>query len=213
MNMSRAQNKQETELINFEVSNTVSKKTMPVGAIRRITAAVLVDGKQDMPLDGTKPVFEPRSAEEIKQIEELVKKSMGFQEGRDEVQVTNMMFQMDPLQAQSINDHKKETRTYISTLAVSGAVALGLMLFFVFIVRPYFRWLSYDPERKAEETLSEEFKPELESGANQNIQVKEDVPFEKMSPKEQILYLAKNEPKRTTEAIRMLLNPHQASGH
>ena len=44
-----------------------------------------------------------------------------------------------------------------------------------------------------------------------NVQVKEDVPFEKLSPQEQILFLAKNEPARTTEAIRILLNPHQAS--
>ena len=40
-NSSRAQNKQESELINYDVSKTVAKKTMPVGAIKRISAAVL----------------------------------------------------------------------------------------------------------------------------------------------------------------------------
>jgi flagellar M-ring protein FliF len=208
---SKAQNKQESELINYDVSKTVAKKTMPVGTVKRISAAVLIDGKQEFPVDGSKPTFEPRSAEEMKQIEEIVRKAIGFQQGRDDVTVTNMMFQMDPTQAQAINEVKKENREYISTLALSGAVAFALVLFFMFVVRPYFRWLSYDPERRAEQTLAEEYRPELDMGSGNSIQVKEDVPFEKLSPREQIMYLAKNEPKRTTEALRMLLNPHQSA--
>ena len=209
MSTSKAQNKQESELVNYEVSKTVAKKTMPVGNLKRISAAVLVDGRQEFPLDGSKPVFDPRTAEEMKQIEEVVKKAIGFQTSRDEVTVTNMMFQMDPTQMQAINEVKKENREYISTLALSGAVAFAMVLFFIFVVRPYFRWLSYDPERKAEQTLAEEYKLDLDIGSSNNIQVKEDIPFEKLSPKEQIMYLAKNEPKRTTEALRMMLSPNQ----
>jgi flagellar M-ring protein FliF len=206
---SRSQNKQDSELINYDVSKTVAKKTLPVGNIKRISAAVLIDGKQEFPLDGTKPVFDPRTADEMKQIEDIVRKAIGFQQGRDEVTVTNMMFQMDHVQAQNISEVRKENREYVSTLALSGAAALALVMFFLFIVRPYFRWLSYDPERRIEQTLAEEYRPELNVGAGTSIQVKEDVPFEKLTPKEQIMYLAKNEPKRTTEAIRMLLNPNQ----
>jgi flagellar M-ring protein FliF len=206
---SKSQNKQDSELINYDVSKTIAKKTLPVGNIKRISAAVLVDGRQEFPLDGAKPVFEPRTADEMKQIEDIVRKAIGYQQGRDEVTVTNMMFQMDPVQAQAINEVKKENRDYISTLALSSAAAFGLVMFFLFIVRPYFRWLSYDPERRSEQTLAEEYRPELDVGTGGSIQVKEDVPFEKLTPKEQIMYLAKNEPKRTTEAIRMLLNPHQ----
>ncbi|MCX6117162.1 MAG: flagellar basal-body MS-ring/collar protein FliF, partial [Proteobacteria bacterium] len=136
---SRAKNSQESENINFEVSKTIAKKTMPVGTIKKISAAVLVDGKQDFPLDGSKPIFDPRSAEEMKQIEEAVKKAIGFQQNRDDVSVTNMMFQMDPSQMQAINEVKKENREYISTLALSGAIAFALVLFFIFVVRPYFR--------------------------------------------------------------------------
>lgn len=208
---SRAQNKQESELINYDVSKTVAKKTMPVGTIKRISAAVLVDGKQDFPVDGTKPVFEARSPEEMKQIEDIVRKAIGFQQGRDEVNVTNMMFQIDPVQAMAISDTKKENREYISTVATSAAAGLGIIMFFMFVVRPYFRWLSYDPERRASESLAEEYKTDLDSSASNNIQVKEDVPFEKLTPREQIMYLAKHEPKRTTEAIRMMLNPHQSA--
>ncbi len=210
-NSSRAQNKQESELINYDVSKTVAKKTMPVGNIKRISAAVLVDGKQDVPMDGAKPVFEARSPEEMKQIEEIVRKAIGFQQGRDEVTVTNMMFQMDPVQAMAMNDTKKENQAYLTTIAGSAAAGLAIVMFFMFIVRPYFRWLSYDPERRADETLAEEYRTDLDATASNNIQVKEDVPFEKLTPREQIMYLAKHEPKRTTEAIRMMLNPHQSA--
>jgi flagellar M-ring protein FliF len=122
-----------------------------------------------------------------------------------------MMFQMDPVQAMAINDTKKENQAYLTTIAGSAAAGLAIVMFFMFIVRPYFRWLSYDPERRADETLAEEYRTDLDATASNNIQVKEDVPFEKLTPREQIMYLAKHEPKRTTEAIRMMLNPHQSA--
>ena len=208
-----AKSKKDSETVNFEISKKVSQRTMPVGKIVRISAAVLVDGKQDYPLDGTRPVFEPRTQEEVKQIEDLVRSAVGSEDKRgDAVTVRNIMFQPDAIQMESIKEEKKETREYITTMAVSGAIALGLALFFAFIVRPYFRWLAYDPVRKQEQQMVEEFKPDLELGTLQNVQVKEDVPFEKLTPTEQVLYLAKNEPKRTTEALRLLLNPHHTAG-
>ena len=203
-------NKRDSELVNFEVSKTVSKKLMPVGTLRRLTAAVLVDGKQEGLGDGAKVAFEPRSDEEMKKIEELVKRAMGFKDGRDEVQVSNMMFQLDNTQRQVISMETQERREYFSTVAVSLAVALSLVLFFAFIVRPYFRWLTYDNERKHQAAVIEEYRPDLEQNMVQSLQVKEEIPFEKMSPQEQIMYIAKNDPKRTVEAIRMILSPNQA---
>lgn len=212
VNQSSTSNKKDSETVNFEISKKVSQKTLPVGRIIRLSAAVLVDGKQEYPLDGTRPAFEPRTEEELKQIDDLARTAIGFDNKRaDVVTVRNMMFQLDQIQMESLKEEKKETREYVTSLAVSAAVALALVLFFAFIVRPYFRWLAYDPSRKHDQQLVEEFKPDLDIGAVQNVQVKEDVPFEKLSPQEQVLYLAKNEPKRTTEAIRLLLNPHHTA--
>lgn len=211
VNQSNTQNKKDSERINFEVSKKVSQKTLPVGKLTKISAAVIVDGKQEYAVDGSRPVFDPRTELELKSIEDLVKSTLGFDEKRgDVVTVRNMMFQLDPVQMDAIKEEKKETREYISTLAVSAAAATALTLFFAFVVRPYFRWLSYDPNRKYEQQMVEDYKPDLEIGALQNVQIKEDVPFEKLTPQEQVMYLAKNEPKRTTEAIRLLLNPHHA---
>jgi flagellar M-ring protein FliF len=213
VSQSNTSNKKDSEVVNFEISKKVSQKTLPVGKIVKLSAAVIVDGKQISPADGSSPNFEPRTEEEIKQIEDLVKSSVGYDDKRgDIVTVRNMLFQLDPIKLETIKEEKKEAREYISTLTISGAIALGLILFFGLIVRPYFRWLSYDPRRKLEKEMVEDFKPDLELGALQNVQIKEDVPFDKLSPQEQVVYLAKNEPKRTTEAIRLLLNPHQPIG-
>lgn len=206
---SKADNKREQEQINYEIGKKVSEKTLPVGNIKRLSVAVIVDGKQTYPADGSRPDFEPRTEEEMNKIAQLVKSAVGFKEGRDEVTVHNLMFQLDPNQMQVITEKKKEDKEYISTLVVSATVALALVLFFSLVVRPYFRWLSYDPNRKKAEALVEEFKPDLDLGAIQDVQVQEEVPFEKLSPKEQVMYLAKYEPKRTTEALRIMLSPHQ----
>lgn len=206
---SSTKSKRASERVNYEVAKTAKHRILPVGTIRRISAAVIVDGSQVYPLDGSVPEFISRTPEEMKKIEDLVRSAIGFKDGRDDVKVHNMMFELAPMQAQAIKENKDESRKYVSTLVVSSVVALALVFFFAFIVRPYFRWLSYDPERKKKEEIIEDFKPELETGSIQNVQVKEDVPFEKLSPQEQILYLAKHEPGRTTEALRMLLNPHQ----
>ena len=155
------------------------------------------------------PKFEARTPDEMTQITSLIKNAVGFKQNRDSLTVENMMFQIDPLALMEIKEQKKEDRQYMTTLTIAGATAFGLGLFFMFIVRPYLRWLTYDPEKKGKEKIIEEFKTDLELGQAQNIQVQEDVPFDKLSPSEQVHFLAKHEPKRTTEAIRILLNPHQ----
>lgn len=209
---SKTGSKRDTELVNFELSKTVSEKTLPVGNLKRLTVSVLVDGKQIYPTDGSIPKFQARTEEEMKQIDSLIRNAVGFKEGRDSITVQNMLFQIDHEQLEEIKVIKKEEREYTTTIAMAFAIALSTALFFMFIVRPYIRWLSYDPQKKHDEKFIEEFNADLEVGQHQNIQIQEDVPFEKLSPTEQVHYLAKHEPKRTTEAIRMMMNPHHPNG-
>ena len=98
-------------------------------------------------------------------------------------------------------------RTDFYGIGNSKVLSASFYLFFAFIVRPYIRWLAYDPEKKEQKSIVEEYKPDVEMTRRQSLQVQEEVPFEKMSPKDQVIYLARNEPKRTTEAIRILMAP------
>lgn len=206
------QNERESETINYELSKVVSEKTLPVGNIKRLTVSVLVDGKQAYLSPRDVPEFIPRTEEEMKQITQLIKNAVGFKDGRDSITVQNMMFQLDPLQKMEFEVTQQQNTEDWKNILWAISAALGVALFFFGLVRPYLRWLTYDPEKKQGQKLVEEFNADLELGQTQNIQVQEDVPFEKLSPEEQVFFLAKNEPKRTTEAIRIMLNPHQNQG-
>ena len=71
----------------------------------------------------------------MNKITELVKSAVGYKDGRDEIKVHNMQFQLSQFQVEAITEKKEESRNYIMTIAVSGAVAVALVLFFAFVVR------------------------------------------------------------------------------
>lgn len=76
----------------FAVSKTTQKILEPVGTIKSISIAVLVDGIYTANEDGTQK-YEPRSAEDLKKFEGLVKQAVGFDESRgDKVKVENLQF-------------------------------------------------------------------------------------------------------------------------
>ncbi len=79
------------ETTNYEISKTVRTKSNDGGAVKRISVAVVVDGST---ADGAgKDSYKPRTPQELKQIESLVKSAIGFDASRgDQVQVVNMPF-------------------------------------------------------------------------------------------------------------------------
>jgi flagellar M-ring protein FliF len=80
-----------TQTRNWEVDRVTEKTSIPAGGIQRLSVAVLVDGAY-VTADG-KPVFAPRSAEQLAQIEGIVKNAVGFDEKRgDSVRVEGTRF-------------------------------------------------------------------------------------------------------------------------
>jgi len=79
----------------YAVSKTIQRILEPVGNVQRLSVAVLVDGRYESveSEEGVVSNYEPRSAEEISRIEELVRRAMGFNAVRgDEVKVENLQF-------------------------------------------------------------------------------------------------------------------------
>ena len=73
---------------NFELSKTVEHFVSNSGNIKRLTVAVLVNGKyvpQKGPDGKVKMVYQPRSEEELSQIASLVKSAVGYNEDRGDV--------------------------------------------------------------------------------------------------------------------------------
>ncbi|GAA0549440.1 flagellar M-ring protein FliF [Rhizomicrobium palustre] len=75
------------EITNYEISKTVKTSVVDQGVVKKLSVAVVVDGEDKA------GKYTPRTAEEMKQIEALVKSAIGFDQARgDAVQVVNMPF-------------------------------------------------------------------------------------------------------------------------
>lgn len=80
------------ETVNYEISKKVINHVRESGVLKRLSVAVLVDGKRGTDKDGT-PVYEPRTPEELEQLATLVRSAVGFNSERgDKVEVVNMRF-------------------------------------------------------------------------------------------------------------------------
>jgi len=84
------------EIRNYEISRINKRIKNPVGNIKKISSAVIVDGgyKEVTDEKGKKGrQYIPRSQEEMKSLENMVKKAIGYDEQRgDQVEVINMPF-------------------------------------------------------------------------------------------------------------------------
>jgi flagellar M-ring protein FliF len=79
------------ETTNYEISKTTKTSTVNGGDVKKISVAVAVDGTAGEA--GGKQGYKPRSAQELKQIDALVKSAIGFNKARgDQVEIVNMPF-------------------------------------------------------------------------------------------------------------------------
>ncbi len=197
--------KSNTENLNYEVKKVVSKIIEPVGSTIKLNASVLVDGKS---IEGK---YIPRSKEEMEMITKLVKNAIGFQDGRDSLTVENAQFEPDEIALSEKAAMTTRRNSLIHSVLLAVTAVVGMTFVYFGLLRPYFRWLTFTPQKQnhqdsaASSMVQYEF--EKPSAVPKRMQVNEDVPFEMLSHREQILFLAKNDPKKTTEALRQLLTP------
>jgi flagellar M-ring protein FliF len=81
------------ETTNYEISKTVKTSTLDGGDVKKLSVAVAVDNNDITDVNGKVTTTKPRTAQEMMQIQALVKSAMGYDKTRgDEVQVVNMGF-------------------------------------------------------------------------------------------------------------------------
>ncbi len=140
---------------NFEVSRTKSHTVIPMGGLQSLSVAVLVDGnyttpdpapgaEADAPL---KPVYEPRSAEEIGQITQIVQRAVGFNEERgDQIAVQNLQFRspLDDVGAAASLPFWRSPELFVLLPSVARTLALlgGIVMLIFFVLRPALKQLS-----------------------------------------------------------------------
>jgi flagellar M-ring protein FliF len=124
--------------INYEVDKTIKHTRQSVGAIKRLSVAVVVNHHKLVDADG-KVTSKPLSADEMTQINDLVKEVMGYSKDRgDSLNVTNSAFSVAEAEPVTEAPLWKQPET-IATAKDVGRYALiaGLVLFLVLgVLRP-----------------------------------------------------------------------------
>ena len=150
--------RKENTTINYEINKVNRQIIGSVGDIKRLSAAVIIDGPyvSEKDSDGN-PVakFTPRSRKEMKNFEDIVKKAIGFTVARgDQVRVTNTPF---TIQMAEIPPAGPEIDTNWVDYAKKGYKPLFnvllIGLFFLFAVRPLRKWLSQAGEYSGQREL------------------------------------------------------------
>ncbi|MEN8212371.1 MAG: flagellar M-ring protein FliF C-terminal domain-containing protein, partial [Thermodesulfobacteriota bacterium] len=123
---------------NYEISKRIRETKKSMAVLTRLSVAAIVDGKYENRTDESgnqKKVYIPRSAEEIKQFENLVIKAMGYNEDRND-QLTMECFpfasiaQIEPQPA--VTGLKMVQKEYGRTIAN----LLLVILLFLLVIRP-----------------------------------------------------------------------------
>ena len=144
--------RKQDQTTNYEIGKIVSRKVMPSGTLRRVSAAVLVDGNYEHVPQRRGPgewEYTPRTAEEMAQFEKIVKSAISFDAGRgDTVEIENIPFETAKLQT---TDNAEAEGGWADTLRKFTFVfeylllAFFVLLGFLFLVRPIVRWLTAEP--------------------------------------------------------------------
>ncbi|MBI5815796.1 MAG: flagellar M-ring protein FliF [Nitrospinae bacterium] len=141
-----AQNSQSQETVNYEINEVVSHIQEQVGGVKKLSIAVIVDGKyaaKEGAPAGAEKEFQPRTAEELNQLSELIKTAAGVNVGRgDQVTVQSAPFDTSKFDT-DITDAKAETdrQFYMEVVKYVGIGALVLALF-ILILRPALGWIT-----------------------------------------------------------------------
>lgn len=129
-------NETVNEVTNYEISKTTQKQVKEVGNIKKLSIAVLVDGKYEYDQGTETYNYAPRADDELKKIEALVKSAVGYDEKRgDTVQVVNMQFSNEIVS--EVKEEKFAWLTHdftniIQTLVIGVVITLVILL----IVKP-----------------------------------------------------------------------------
>lgn len=144
-----AGSERQSRVVNYEVSKVISHVVEPVGRIKRVSVAVVVDGtyrpSKNAP-DDAQTEYVPRSQAELERMEALIKRVVNFDADRgDQVEVANMPFEF---RGQPETEETSAFSRWVRWLEPLGmyskyVIAVLILLFaYRLVVRPVIRWLT-----------------------------------------------------------------------
>lgn len=133
-----SENNRSEETINYEISKTIRNKVRTMGEIKRLTAAIMVDGITTKNEAGESS-YAPRSKDEMDRITNLIKSAVGYDANRgDIIEVENLRFvenQYDNI-PEGVADMLGFNKEDIIRAAEGLGVALVAILVIFLVIRP-----------------------------------------------------------------------------
>jgi flagellar M-ring protein FliF len=206
----------EGETTNYEISRTQRQISKAIGGLKRLTVAVVVDGpyKEEKGEGGQiTRTFTPRTAEEMRQLTEIVRRAVGYNESRgDEVTLANVPFATaGDLGVAAGRDWQDYLREYARPML---NLVLGLA-FILLVLRPLIRHYLASRAREVVTVTTAPAGPmgrrvgpgEELPGMAEGLGMEEPGLLEEGGPRkpslrEQIMALAMQDPDRTTAVLR-----------
>jgi flagellar M-ring protein FliF len=121
----------ERSLTNYEIDKTVQHVMAEIGNIKRLTISVAVDGRYEEGEEG-KLNFVERTAEEIQNIEDIIKNAVGYDLARgDQITVSSVKFDNEFLRQEQLEMRKREQWDFWMSIA---KYVLGFIIAVLFIL-------------------------------------------------------------------------------
>ena len=193
--------------VNFELDKTIRHVKASQGRIKRLSVAVVVNHRTARDNEGKAGKPTPLSAQEMTQINSLVREAMGFSQPRgDTVNVVNAAFTEARVEA-DVPLWKDPDNVALAKELLKNLIIFGLAFYLVFgVLRPMLRDLVKPPEAAEEGALAGEGAVGGVSGEGGVVYGPDGKPIELADTYAEILAkvreFAKAEPKVTSDIIK-----------
>jgi flagellar M-ring protein FliF len=188
---------------NYEVDRTIRYTKLPVGSIKRLSVAVIVNNRMVTDKNG-KTASVPLKDDEKEQITALVKEAMGFNAGRgDTLNVLNSAFNESKETVAEVPLWQQPEMVALAKEVLRYLLILGIVLYLLLgVIRPAFK--NIEKARQAEEEkirLAEE-----EKAAKEQKEQEDQEYVHAVQPYEQMLHavklMAQEDPKVVASVIK-----------
>lgn len=151
-------NTQKENTINYEVDKTIRYDQHPMGNVKRLSVAVLVNNRNELDANG-KTITKPLTDAEKEQITGLVREAMGFNKDRgDSLNVVNTAFNVPQQEVFSEPPFWKQFATLDMAKSAAQYLISGIVILYLFFVflRPMIKRLTVPPVPTPIETSTQE---------------------------------------------------------
>ena len=202
----------QRETVNYEINRVNKQTTQAPGGIKKVSVAVLVDGVYEMKPNAegkTVPTFVARTPDQIKALEDLVKKAIGYSEARgDQITVSNIPFVTDAPESDFVkaeNRWVKLLKEHHKTILNVLIVVLGFFL----VVRPLLRRFQElaDPQK----ALPAAGTPALPQSGDEQPEGAAALPEKELTLRKRAIALVQRDPDLATSIIRAYLREEASS--